>query len=83
MVDVIKMHGRSSPPLFKASTEFIKNYAQGNKELLEGENDLLKLTVTELNVPAAKINKWRQTIKNCQFECWNCNVCNALGEKVL
>ncbi len=28
------------------------------------------------------LNKWRKIIKNCRFQCWNCDVCEELHEQV-
>jgi hypothetical protein len=28
------------------------------------------------------LNKWRKIIKNCRFQCWNCDVCEDLHEQV-
>ena len=80
LVDVIKMHGRNDPHLLKESAEFIDNYAQGKEEVVYGENDILKRAIMDLHIPADKIDMWRKMIKNCKFECWDCNFCDNLVE---
>jgi len=74
------MHGRNDPHLLKESAEFIDNYAQGKEEVVYGENDILKRAIMDLHIPADKIDMWRKMIKNCKFECWDCNFCDNLVE---
>jgi hypothetical protein len=78
LVDVIKMHGRSAPPLIKEGISFINNYAQGNEEVFYGDNDVLKIMITNLNISVTQIDRWRSMIRNCKFECWDCNVCDDI-----
>ncbi|MBN1366036.1 MAG: hypothetical protein JW976_14610 [Syntrophaceae bacterium] len=81
LVDMIKMHGRNDPKLINESISFVDNYAQGKEEVLYGDNDLLKRVITNLQIPADKINQWRKIIRNCKFECWNCDFCDKLVEE--
>ena len=32
----------------------------------------------ELSMKDAPINVWRDKIKNCKFDCWECNYCEAV-----
>lgn len=81
LVDVIKMHGRNDPNLINESMSFVDNYAQGKEEVLYGDHDNLKRVITNLNIGADKIKQWRKIIKNCKFECWDCNFCDDLVEE--
>lgn len=80
LVDVVKMHGRNDPNLIKESIAFVNNYSRGGDEVLYGEKDLLKRVITDLHLPDDKVNMWRRVIRNCKFECWNCNFCDNLVE---
>ncbi|MBN1366035.1 MAG: hypothetical protein JW976_14605, partial [Syntrophaceae bacterium] len=82
LVDMIKMHGRNGPPQLKESMNFIDNYAQGKEEVDYGDDDLFKRIVADLHISAKKIEQWRKIIRNCKFECWNCDFCDNMMENV-
>jgi predicted O-methyltransferase YrrM len=86
-IDVIKMHGRESHTRLRETMEIIKKYAAGEEILYEHFNDFIE----EKNMVDKPINIWRNKIKNCKFDCWDCGYCdkiikakygNNLNEKV-
>lgn len=69
-VDIFKLHGRSSFEMLQSSSLVVATIAS------QGE---LKMKALEYhNLPAEKVYQWRQKIKNCRFQCWNCTVCDEL-----
>jgi hypothetical protein len=86
-IDVIKMHGRESHTRLRETMDIIKKYAAGEEILYEHFNDFIE----ETNMVDKPINIWRNKIKNCKFDCWDCGYCdkiikakygNNLNEKV-
>lgn len=75
-VDVFKMHGRESITRLDDTIQIIKNY-DANKEILF---DTFDEYLQETNLKEKPINLWRQTIKNCKFDCWDCNYCDKVYE---
>ena len=73
-IDIFKMHGRESISQLWSSMNIIHNYSE-NKEILYNEfNEYLN----ETNLNGNAIQAWRKTIKNCKFDCWDCNKCEEL-----
>lgn len=72
-VDVFKMHGRESPKMLFNTMEIIDRYQSNEKILYSDFEDYLEDT----NLTKA-IQAWRQFIKNCKFDCWDCNKCDKL-----
>lgn len=70
-VDLLKLHGRGGTALLQESMQIVGDYAKG-KELFE-----LGKSMFEDKAPKA-IHAWRTSIKNCRFQCWNCDVCDTL-----
>jgi hypothetical protein len=86
-IDVIKMHGRESHTRLRETMDIVKKYAAGEEILYEHFNDFIE----ETNMVDKPINIWRNKIKNCKFDCWDCGYCdkiikakygNNLNEKV-
>jgi hypothetical protein len=86
-IDVIKMHGRESHTRLRETMDIIRKYAAGEEILYEHFNDFIE----ETNMVDKPINIWRNKIKNCKFDCWDCGYCdkiikakygNNLNEKV-
>lgn len=73
-VDVIKMHGRESIQQIYSSMDIIKKYANNEEILFDDFNDYLE----DKNLEGKPINAWRDFIKNCKFDCWDCNKCDKL-----
>jgi hypothetical protein len=73
-IDVIKMHGREHAPRLFETMQIIENFANG-KETVWNTFDSY---VEEMKIDGSPINVWRQKIKTCKFDCWDCNYCNKV-----
>ncbi len=76
-IDVVKMHGREAPARLNESMHIIKNYAAGTEILFDTFNEYIEDT----NLKDAPIRIWRDKIKTCKFECWDCGYCDKVYEK--
>jgi predicted O-methyltransferase YrrM len=75
-VDVIKMHGRESSRKLFETISIIQNFANDKEILFDTFNDYL----VETNLVEKPIFAWRKKIKNCKFDCWDCNFCDKIYE---
>jgi len=73
-IDVFKMHGRESVPRLFETMEIVKNFAEGKEIMWDNYNEYL----SEMHIEGSPINAWRQKIKNCKFDCWDCNYCDRV-----
>lgn len=73
-IDTIKMHGRESTHRLYESMSIIQNYAAGKEILFDNFNEYLE----DNNLIEKPINAWRKIIKNCKFDCWDCNFCDKV-----
>jgi hypothetical protein len=73
-IDVFKMHGREAPSRLWETVEIIKKYVAGEEILF----DTFKDFVEETNLVEKPINAWREKIKTCKFECWDCQYCDKI-----
>jgi hypothetical protein len=71
-VQIFKIFGRNHIELLKDGIQIIKDYADG-KDII-GRDWLGQYDYDE-----KKLDAWREYIKNCQFECWDCKVCDDLA----
>ena len=78
-IDVFKMHGRENMMRLKESMDIIERWAKKD-ELLFPEFDEY---MDDLKVKDAPINLWREKIKTCKFDCWDCNYCESVVESHL
>lgn len=76
-IDSIKMHGRENIPRLYETMNIIANYAQGKEFLFAGFEQYL----AETNLAEKPITVWREKIRNCKFECWDCNYCDKIYDK--
>lgn len=76
-VDVFKMHGRESINQIFDTMKIVENYVAG-KEILFDE---FKDYINDTNLVDRPIDAWRKIIKNCKFNCWDCNFCDKVYEK--
>jgi hypothetical protein len=71
-VDVFKMHGRESHTRMFETMDIIKRYANNEPILFNTFDEYLQ----ETNLENKPIAAWREKIKNCKFDCWDCNFCD-------
>lgn len=76
-VHVFKMHGRESISRLYETMDIVKRY-NDNEEFLYNNFDEF---VNDINLVGKPINTWRDKIKNCKFDCWDCNYCDQIYEK--
>jgi predicted O-methyltransferase YrrM len=76
-IDVFKMHGRESIDRLYESMDLIKRYAAGDEFVWGGFQNW----VYESNLEERPILVWREKIKNCKFDCWECQYCDKIYEK--
>jgi hypothetical protein len=73
-IDVIKMHGRESHVRLKETMDIIRRYANNEEILFDSFNDFIE----ETNMVDKPITIWRNKIKNCKFDCWDCGYCDKI-----
>lgn len=76
-IDSIKMHGRESIKRLTDTMDIIRRYANNEEILFDGFENYLE----ETNLVEKPINVWREKIKNCKFECWDCQYCDKIYDK--
>jgi hypothetical protein len=76
-IDVIKMHGRESVGRLFETMDIIKRY-KNNEEILFKD---FETYIKETSFVKKRIDVWRTTIRNCKFNCWDCNICDKIVEK--
>jgi Methyltransferase domain len=73
-IDVFKMHGRETASRLWETVDLIKNYAAGKDILFDTFEDFIE----ESNLIERPINAWREKIRTCRFECWDCQFCDKI-----
>lgn len=73
-IDVIKMHGRESITRLRETMSIIDNFVAGKEILFEHFSDFIQ----ETNMVDKPIDIWRNKIKNCKFDCWDCGYCDKI-----
>jgi hypothetical protein len=76
-VDVFKMHGREAPTRLFETMDIVSRFARGEEILFDTFEDYL----VETNLQNRPILAWREKIKNCKFDCWECNFCDTIYDK--
>ena len=76
-IDVIKMHGRESVSRLFETMDIIDRYRENKEILFKDFEDYTK----EINFAEKRIKAWREKIKTCKFDCWDCNVCDLITMK--
>ena len=75
-IDVFKMHGRESIPRWNETLDLITRW-KNNEEILVPQ---FKSYLKETNMESKPIEIWRAKIKNCKFDCWECQYCDKIYE---
>lgn len=76
-IDVFKMHGRESIARLEETMLLIERYV--NNEMFVDSN--FEKWCEETNLSGRPIDLWREKIKNCKFDCWECQYCDKIHEK--
>jgi len=73
-IQILKLHGRNDFTLMRQSMDIIKRYADGNNIVFDEFYKYIQSQQYDLK----KFEKWNKFIKNCKFECWDCQMCEEL-----
>ena len=76
-IDIFKMHGRESIARLGETMRKIERYA-ANAEILDDNFDTF---IDKAQLSGKPINVWREKIKTCKFDCWECQYCDKIEEK--
>jgi hypothetical protein len=76
-IDVFKMHGREAYTRLFESIEIIKRWDRGDEILYEKFDDY----IYDNKLVDKPIFIWRDKIKNCKFDCWECQYCDKIYKK--
>ena len=75
-IDTFKLHGRESMMRLQESMDLIRRWADKEEYMFP---EYIKYN-SELHIKESPIRKWREKIKTCKFDCWDCNYCEAVVE---
>lgn len=75
-VDVFKMHGRESKAQLDHTMSIVYRLCNDYEIVTDG----FEAFIDDTNLQDKPIEAWRQFIKNCKFDCWDCNKCDKLYE---
>lgn len=76
-IDVFKMHGRESINRLAETMRKVERYV-ANEEILDDNFDSF---IHKAQLSGKPINVWREKIKTCKFDCWECQYCDKIEEK--
>lgn len=73
-IDVFKMHGREAISRLYETMNIVKRWANGDALLYDNFEQYLEST----NLKDRPIDAWRKKIRNCKFDCWECQFCDDI-----
>lgn len=76
-IDVFKMHGREDINRLGETIRIVERFIN-NEPILDDEFDKWQERSALVGKP---IQAWREKIKNCKFDCWECQYCDNI-EKI-
>jgi predicted O-methyltransferase YrrM len=76
-IDVFKMHGRESIDRLEETMTLVKRFAADEKFVW----DTFENWTEECQLQERPIQVWRDKIRNCKFDCWECQYCDKIHEK--
>jgi predicted O-methyltransferase YrrM len=76
-IDVFKMHGREDIGRLYETMELVERYARGEEFVPAG----FEQYIHETELTGKPIEIWREKIRNCKFDCWECQYCDKIYEK--
>jgi hypothetical protein len=75
-IDTFKMHGRENYERLEETMMIINRWVAGEEIL----HDNFENFIEETNLKGKPITVWREKIKNCKFDCWECQYCDRIEE---
>ncbi len=76
-IDVFKMHGREDITRLYETMDLIERYIANEEFVASGFEKYLE----ETELAGKPIEIWRDKIRNCKFDCWECQYCDKIYEK--
>ena len=76
-IDVVKMHGRESVSRLFETMKIIEKFDRGDEILYVDYENFIKNN----QFAQKRVDVWKTTIRNCKFDCWDCNVCDKITMK--
>jgi predicted O-methyltransferase YrrM len=76
-IDVFKMHGREDIGRLYETMELVERYIAGHEFVPSGFEQYIQ----ETELTGKPIEIWRDKIRNCKFDCWECQYCDKIYEK--
>jgi predicted O-methyltransferase YrrM len=76
-IDVFKMHGRESIQRLGETMRKIERFVAGEEILDDNFEDF----IGKAQLTGKPIKIWRDKIRNCKFDCWECQYCDKIEEK--
>ena len=74
-IDVFKLHGREDAMRLQESMDLIERWSDPTTKLMFPH---FEEYMEDVDMPDAPINIWREKIKTCRFDCWDCNYCESV-----
>jgi len=75
--DIIKLPGRRAFQTLTDCLDTIEKFKTSNEYIFE-PSDVIKYFIENTDRYNNQLLHWRKRIKNCRFQCWNCNECSEL-----
>ena len=75
-IDVFKMHGRENTMRLMESMDIIKRWDNDEEMLFPEFTEYIE----DISLKEKPIDVWREKIKTCKFDCWDCGYCNTVVE---
>ena len=75
-IDTFKLHGRESMMRLQESMDLIKRWADEEEYMFPEYRKYQE----QLKMKESPLKRWREKIKTCKFDCWDCNYCEAVVE---
>ena len=63
----------------RESMDIIERWENGDEMMFPDFDKYMQ----DVDMPDAPINIWRQKIKTCKFDCWDCNYCESVIQSKL
>jgi hypothetical protein len=74
LIDVFKLHGRSSMNIFDESLTIVQSFAKGKLP----PSDRFTETFKHFSLPADAYPQWLVHTRECGFNCYRCGLCESL-----